>query len=157
MDGLIEKMSSAQILAAIAILVGGLVALTMILSITRYQLRSLEDDTALKREQQQGELALRNRLVEQGVVKDEKSLDALLTATHPVPDELDTGLATRFGMLSLDAEEIESTLQLAMTADPTRKQAIISVMDELLEYAAEPEAILAAIRPLCPSPASAGC
>ena len=157
MDVLIEKMSSAQLLAAIAILVGGLVALTMILSIYRYQVRSLEDDTALRREQMQGEQALRNRLVEQGVVKDEQSLDALLTATHPVADELDTTLATRFGMLNLDADEIGSTLQLAMTADPTRKQSIIDVMDQLVEYGSEPEAIIAAIRPLCPSPATSEC
>jgi hypothetical protein len=153
MDSVLEKMSSAQILAAIAILTVGVVFLTMILTIYRYQVRSLEDDTALRREQQQGELALRNRIVEKGGA----NLDELLAATHPVTDELNTDLAKRFGMLSVEAEEIESTLQLAMTADPARKQAIIGVMDELLSYEAESEAILAAVRPLCPSPSPAGC
>ena len=157
MDGVLERMSSAQILAAIAILTGGVVFLSMIFTIYRYQVRSLEDDTSLRREQQQGELALRNRLVEQGVVKDEKSLDALLTATQPVANELNMTLATRFGMLTLDPGDIEATLKLAMTADPTRKQAIIDVLDQLIEYESEPEVILAAIRPLCPSPVSAGC
>ena len=151
MDGLIEKMSSAQILGAIAILVTGAVALTMILSITRYQMRSLADDTALKREKQQGDLALRTRLVEQGAAGDERSLEALLTETSPVSDAWDTELATRFGMLELDPGDIESTLQLAMTADPTRKEAIVAVMDQLLEHGSEPEVILAAIRPLCPA------
>ena len=156
MDGVIEKMSSAQILAAIGILTGGVVFLAMIVTIYRYQVRALEDDTALRREQQQGELALRNRIVEKGGAAG-ASLDELLTATHPVTDELNTDLAKRFGMLSVEAEEIESTLQLAMSADPARKQAIVAVMDELLENDAESEAILAAVRPLCPSPAHSGC
>ena len=156
MDGVLDKMSSAQILAAIAILTLGGVLLAMIFTIYRYQVRSLEDDTALRREQQQGELALRNRIVEKGGAAG-ASLDELLTATAPVADELNTELATRFGMLSLESEEIESALQLAMTADPPRKQAIVAVMDELLEYEAESEAILAAVRPLCPSPSHAGC
>ena len=68
MDGVLDKMSSAQILAAIAILTLGGVLLAMIFTIYRYQVRSLEDDTALRREQQQGELALRNRIVEKGGV-----------------------------------------------------------------------------------------
>jgi len=102
MEGVLEKMSSAQILAAIAILVGGLVALAMILSITRYQMRSLEDETALRREQQNGELALRNRMLEHGVANGNTNLDALLTPFSPPTgpaDELNSGLAMRFGML----------------------------------------------------------
>jgi hypothetical protein len=138
MEGVLEKMSSAQILAAIAILTGGVVLLTMIVTIYRYQVRALADDTTLRREQQQGELALRNRIVEKGGAAGAK-------------------LATRFGMLNLDADEIGSTLQLALAADPTRKQAIVAVMDELIEFGSEPEAIIAAVRPLCPSPAPAGC
>jgi hypothetical protein len=156
MEGVLEKMSSAQILAAIAILTGGVVLLTMIVTIYRYQVRALADDTTLRREQQQGELALRNRIVEKGGAAG-ANLDELLAATHPVTDDLNTKLATRFGMLNLDADEIGSTLQLALAADPTRKQAIVAVMDELIEFGSEPEAIIAAVRPLCPSPAPAGC
>lgn len=155
MDGVLERMSSAQILAAIAILTGGVVLLAMIFTVYRYQVRALDDDTALRREQQQGELALRNRIVEKG--GSGANLDELLAATHPVTDELNTDLAKRFGMLSAGADEIESALQLAMTADPTRKKAIIDVIDELLGYDAESETILAAVRPLCPSPAPSGC
>jgi len=152
MEGVLERMSSAQILAAIAILVGGVVALAMILSITRYQLRSLEDETELRREQQQGELALRNKMLEHGVANGNTNLDALLTPITPPSDELNSGLAMRFGMLELEPSEIESHLQLAMAAEPGRKQAIIDTMDHLLDNDSEHEAILAAIRPLCPAP-----
>lgn len=154
MDGVLDKMSAAQILGAIGILTVGGVVLAMIMTIYRYQVRALEDDTSLRREQQQGELALRNRIVEKGGAA---TLDDLLSATTPVTDELNTTLATRFGRLDMNADEIGATLRLAMAADPTRKQAIIKVMDELFEYDSEPEAILAAVRPLCPSPSPAGC
>jgi hypothetical protein len=154
MDGLIEKMSSTQILAAIAILTGGLVALTMILSIARYQMRSLETDTALKREKHQGELALRTKLVEQGGANSEKALEALLTDTTPTPPpppvgDLDVELATRFGVLDVPGAVIASTLELAVRSDPARKRSIIEVIDLLQMEDADHEAILAAVKPLC--------
>jgi hypothetical protein len=152
MDGILEKMSSAQVLATIAIVVGGVVAITMILSITRYQLRALEDDTALKREQQQGELALRTKALEKCAANGVTNLDALLAPVPAPPDELSTELATRFGMLDLDPGDIGEALNAAMTADPARKQAIIAVMDNLFDHGAGHASILAAVRPLCPAP-----
>jgi hypothetical protein len=153
MDTLLERLSSTQIVAVIAIVVGGIVALAMIWGITKYQLQALTDDTSLKREHQQTEAALKQKIVERGGMPSEASLDELLTPETSAVDEdsekLNAELAMRFGDLALPTSLIESTMARAMATDPTRKRTIINALDELSEREAQPAAILAAIRPLC--------
>jgi hypothetical protein len=163
MDALLEKLSAGQIIALVSILSGALVAIVMIVSITKYQLQSLADETTLKREKQEREAELREKLVERhGADPDvvEKLLAMGLDDTPP--DGQNSELAKRFGMLGTSPEVIERTLGQALAADTAHKKMIISVMDELLEAEAEPEAILAAVRPLCagvkkPEPAGCAC
>ena len=57
MDTLLERLSSGQIVAVVSILVGGIVAIVMIVSITKYQFQLLADETALSREKQNAEVA----------------------------------------------------------------------------------------------------
>ena len=59
MDALLERLSSGQIVAVISIITGGIVALAMIVAISKYQFQSLADDSALQHEKQQADLALR--------------------------------------------------------------------------------------------------
>ncbi|HEV3439498.1 MAG TPA: hypothetical protein VG122_19190 [Gemmata sp.] len=153
MDTLLERLSSSQIVAVISIVVGGIVAVVMIFSLTKYQLQSLADDTTLKREKQQAELALRTKMLEHGKTSG-ASPDALLAldATPPDLDGQNAELAKRFGMLEISPDEIERTLARAMALDASRKQTIINVIDELLECEADHEPILAAVRGLCSSP-----
>jgi hypothetical protein len=152
MDAVLERLSPGQIVAVISIAVGGIVALAMIISITRYQFQSLADETALKLEKQQADLALREKLIERREASGEKaSVGELLALGAGTPEygKADVDLARRFGMLDASAEVIERTLSLALGVDPERKRMIASVMDELIENGAEAEATLAAVRPLC--------
>ncbi len=150
MDALLERLSSAQIVAVISILVGGIVALAMIIAISKYQFQSLAEDSLLRREKQQAELSLRERVIERAATNG-ASIESLLALDliPPEPDSLNTELAKRFGMLDTSAEEIERTLKQALAGDAAHKKMIVAVMDELLECGAESAAILAAVRPLC--------
>lgn len=157
MDALLERLSPGQIVAVISILVGGVVALAMILAISKYQFQLLADDTALKREKQQAEAAMRQKMIERGAVgtSGTPSLDAILaTDMMPTPTaDLDAQLAKRFGYLDADSSRIEETLRRAMVLSPERKRALRDVIDELMENDAPHEAILAAARAMC-GPAS---
>jgi hypothetical protein len=155
MDTLFERLNPGQIVAVVAIVAGCIVALAMIVGITKYQLQALADETALKREQQQADLAIKQKMVERGGKIGEPSLDLLLTPESPPPDKnrerLNAALAKRFGMLNGTGSEIEDTMTRVLALDSERKTMILEVMDELLANDAPPAAILAAIRPLCGS------
>jgi CRP-like cAMP-binding protein len=64
MESLLERLSPGQIIAVISILSGSVVALTLIVAITKFQFQALADATELQREKQQADLALRQSLVE---------------------------------------------------------------------------------------------
>jgi hypothetical protein len=155
MDALLERLSSAQIVAVISILVGGIVALAMIVAISKYQFQALAEDSALRREKQQAELTLRERLVERAATSGASIESLLAVGLSPTePDSMNTELAKRFGMLDASAGEIERTLAQALAADEGHKKMIVAVMDELLEYGSSSDVVLAAVRPLC-TPAAA--
>jgi hypothetical protein len=152
MEALLDRLTSGQIVAVISILTGGIVALSMIWAIAKYQLQALAEDTALRRERQKADLALRELLVERRTAAGEKlDLDELhaLAPSEPEGDNLDAELAKRFGMLDASPETIAQALSRAMTTGATNKKRVVAVMDELLEYGANSDAILAAVRPLC--------
>ena len=153
MDTLLERLSSGQIVAVVSILVGGIVAVVMIVAITKYQFQLLSDETALNREKQQAELALKQRMIERGAVgkPGTPSLEALLaTDMMPMPAaELDAELAKRFGYLDADSGHIEETLRRALALSPERKRAVRDVIDELTSNDAPHGAILAAVSALC--------
>jgi hypothetical protein len=152
MDALIEKLSAGQIVALVSIIVGAVVALAITVAVTKYQFQALAEDTALRREKQQADLALRERLIERREEAGERAPIAellALGATQPEPDELNAELAKRFGQLDASAEDIERTLQRALAADRAQKKMIVAVLYELLESGSSSDAILAAIRPLC--------
>jgi hypothetical protein len=150
MDALLEKLTAGQIIALVSILSGSIVGIVMIVAITKYQFQLLADDTALKREKQERESALREKLFERHG-SSPGTIEKLLAMglSEAMPDEQNTELAKRFGMLDASAEDIERTLAQALATDTAHKKMIIAVMDELLGYGAESEAILAAVRPLC--------
>lgn len=153
MEAVFEKLSPAQIVAVISVFSGCVVALAMVFAIAKYQLQSLADETALKRERQQAALALKEKVLERGEVPSGLNLDLLLAPdrdeTDPEEMRLNAELAKRFGSLDAPAGEVEEVLARAMTADPVRKRGVIAVLDELLESDAKPGVILAAVRPLC--------
>ena len=152
MDSLLEKLSSGQVVAVISIVCGALVALAMIVAIGKYQLQALADEAALKRERQQADLALRERLIDRREASgDRLSVAELLALGEPPPQpkEIDAELAKRFGQLETSSDVIERELARAMATDPARKQMIVAVVDELLEVEADTDAVLAAVRPLC--------
>jgi hypothetical protein len=152
MDALLEKLNAGQIIALVSILVGGIVAVTMIVAITKYSFQALADETALKREKQQADMALRAKLIQAREASGDKASVAELLAlgsSRPEPDELNAELAKRFGQLDADAGDIERALQRALATDAEHKRMIVAVMDDLLENGASYEAILAAVRPLC--------
>jgi hypothetical protein len=122
----------------------------MIYAISRYQLQSLADDTALKRERQQAELALRTKLIERSGtsgVSLEHVLNLEVDAT--TSDGLDAELAKQFGSIDAPPDEIERALGRAMAVSAERKREILNVMSALFENDAEHEAILATVRALC--------
>jgi hypothetical protein len=149
MDALLDRLSSGQIVAVISILAGSVVAIAMIIAISKYQFQALADDTELRREKQQSDLSLREKLIERGT--DRATIDEILALglSDAIPSGEDTELAKRFGMLDADAKDIERTLAQALAADPAQKKMIAAVMDELIEYGSSSDVILAAVRPLC--------
>jgi hypothetical protein len=152
MEALLDRLSSGQIVAVISILVGGIVAVAMIWAITKFQCQWQADEAALRGEKQRADLTLREKLVERysatgGKVPIEELL--ALGLGEPDAENVDAQLAKRFGALDTSAEAIEQALGRAMATDPARKKLIIGVMDELIGCDAEPDAILAAVRPLC--------
>jgi hypothetical protein len=152
MEALLDRLTSGQIVAVISILAGGTVAVSMIWAITKYQLQALTEESALQRERQKADLAMRERLVESRVGSGEKlPLEELLALgmSDPGPESIDAQLAKRFGRLDTDADTIERTLRQAMASGPARKKLVVEVMDGLIACDASPEAILAAVRPLC--------
>ena len=154
MDALLERLSSGQIVAVISIITGGIVALAMIIAISKYQFQSLADETALRQERQQADLALRERLIEKREASGERASIAELlslgaSVTSPQLEKLDAELAKRFGRLDASAGDIGRTLEMALATDATRKKSIMAMMDQLLFLGSDSEAILAAVRPLC--------
>ena len=152
MEALLDRLSSGQIVTVISVLAGAIVAVAMIFAISKYQLQALTEDTALRRERQKADLALRELLVERRTAAGEKlDLEELqaLAPSESEAENLDAELAKRFGMLDTSAETIGQALARAMATGPAVKKRIIAVMNELLEYGAQPDAILAAVRPLC--------
>jgi hypothetical protein len=160
-ETLLERLSSGQIVAVISILVGGIVALAMIFAITKYQFQALADETALNREKQQAQITLKQKMIERGAngATAASDLDSLLALDVPpeTASVLDAELATRFGYLEADADRIERTLRRALAADPERKRAIRSVIDELVSNDAPHDAILAAVGALCDSKQPVAC
>jgi hypothetical protein len=160
MDALLERLSSGQIVAVISIITGGIVALAMIIAISKYQFQSLADDSVLRLERQQADLALRERLIEKREATGERATIAELlslgsSVTSPEMDKIDTELAKRFGRLDASAGDIGRTLEMALTENSTRKKSIMVMMDQLLFLGADSKAILAAVRPLCSDQARA--
>jgi hypothetical protein len=155
-DYLFDRLAPSHIVAVISVVCGCVVALAMIFAISKYQFQALADDTALRREKQNAEMAVRQKVAGSGA-----DLNALLTPDGGPRDEeterLDAALAKRFGALGLDGAETEAALRRAMATDPARKATIVEVMDELSDpdNPIAPAAILAAVRPLCGGPAAA--
>jgi hypothetical protein len=163
MTALLERLSAGELIEILSILVGGIVVLVFILSITKYQLQSLADETTLKREKQEAELTLRAKIVEQAAERG-ISFETLLAANdaEQIPnftppkspkaqDELDVELAKGIGMLEIATEDIEETLPRALVLDPDRKKAVVEVIEELVESGANHQSILATVRSLCVS------
>jgi hypothetical protein len=154
MDALLERLSSGQIVAVISIITGGIVALAMIIAISKYQFQSLADDASLRQERQQADLALRERLIEKREASGERASIAELlslgaSAASPELDKIDAELAKRFGRLEAAPADIERTLSMALAGDALRKKSIIGLMDQLQGCGADDAGILAAVRPLC--------
>jgi hypothetical protein len=154
MEALLDRLSSGQIVAVISIIAGAIVAITMICAISKYQIQYLTEDTALRRERQKADIALREMLVERRTAAGEKIDPEELHALAPSEPEtgaenLDTELAKRFGALDASADAIEQALRRALATDPARKKVLIGVMDGLIENGAPASAILATVRPLC--------
>ena len=92
MEALLDRLSSGQIVAVISILVGGIVAVSMIWAITKYQLQALTEESTLQRERQKADLAMRERLVASRVGTGEKvPLEELLALgmSDPGPESID--------------------------------------------------------------------
>ena len=64
MDALLERLSSGQIVAVISLITGGIVALAMLVSLTKYQFHSLAEDTTLRHEKHQPHLTLPDKLID---------------------------------------------------------------------------------------------
>lgn len=162
MDAFWDRLNSAQIIGVIAIVVGGIVAVTMILAIVRYQLQALADATALRRERMEAEAMLRTKIIEHASSTG-ASLDEFvakgLALPHPVePEEaenpdakLNAEIAIRFGMLEAPVDEIEQLLSRVLAIKSAQKRALAEVLEELVDSGADHKPILATIRALCNS------
>lgn len=162
MVALLERLNPEQLVGVIAIVVGGIVAIVLILCVTKYQIQALTDLAAMERDRQQVDLTIRTRLIEHGIATG-ASLETLV-ATEPAVvsasaksktsdrNKVDASLAKHFGMLEIEPEVIEETLVQALQLDPSRKSAIIDTIEELIAEGADHAPIMAVVRGLCHSP-----
>ena len=155
MDALLERLSPGQIVAVISVLCGSFAFVVLVFAITKYHFQALADETALRRERQQAEFALREKLLERGGAT-EANVDALLNLEDAEEEEYEEEeydyageLAKRFGRLTVPPEEMADVLRQAVASDAQRQQMIMEVMDQLFEDDASCEAVLAVVRPLC--------
>lgn len=137
---------------------GALVAIVLILTTWNYYVRALADETALKRERQEAELALKRELIQKGLSTDElaRRLE-LLRLDEPRDTDAEANLVKNLALLpDLPGETIESTLNLIHGIGPARQQAILGVVEELIGQDAASPAVIAAVRSMCnaPPPAS---
>jgi len=147
--------------------------LALILAVYRYNVRALADQTALQRDRQQAEMALKRELIQRGLPAQEleRYVDLLRLADQqpasptsfkpasPSPSRegagfSDEGLRAQLAqsiasLEDVSAEEIEQTLALVMAVDRDRQTAVLNLIEELSANETNPEATLAAVRALC--------
>jgi hypothetical protein len=87
MEALLERLTPGQIIAVISILSGSVVAIVLIVAITKFQFQALADATELQREKLQANLALKQSLVERAASAGEgvEALQKLDAATPAGP------------------------------------------------------------------------
>lgn len=138
--------------------------LAIILAVYRYSVRALADQTALQRDRQQADLALKRELIQRGLPSPEleRYVDLLRLAdrlpapisspgaTGPSDEGLQVKLAESIASLEeISPSEIEQTMALLVTADRDRQAAVLSLIEELTSNDINPKATLAAVRSLC--------
>lgn len=155
MQLLVERLNPDQLQAVIVALIIGIAVIAVTFAIVKYQLQLLADETSLRREKQEGELAIRSKIIEkiaagaspESLLRAEKAFYNAAAAADL--DGQDTKLAKALGMLELPADQIEEMLTRTLALDSSRKQSVISTIQELTDEGAEHKSIVAAIRALC--------
>ncbi len=154
MDTLVDRLSPTQLVTVISIICGAILGLVLILAITKYQLQALTADTDLKRERQQAELGLKEKLVGNANTPDE-GLAAMLRLDVISPGEssnLNVKLAKAFGLMNVGNDLIEDTMGRALLLEDGQKRIVLEIIDDLFAEGAEHFSILAAVRPFCQPP-----
>jgi hypothetical protein len=152
---LLDKLSPEQLLGFSAVVLGTAVTIVFIVAIWHFQLKYLADETALKRERQQAELALKQELAKRNLppgelrlVLDSLGLDG---AEGDLSDEERAALIRNLVCCAkgAPAAAIEETAALVNTAGPTTRRAVAAALEELVEEEVHGEHVLATIRAMC--------
>jgi hypothetical protein len=156
MNALLDRLHADQIQAIVLGLIGGIVAIVLIIALTKYHLQLLVEEWALKREKQDAELAIKKSIIDRAAAGG-ASLEALLAAesnlskASATSEDWDARIARSLGVLDISPREIEDSLARALALDVNRKKAIVEAIDKLVAEGAEHESILAVVRGLSTS------
>lgn len=152
---ILERLSPSQLTALVATVVGSVVLIVFIAAVWHYQSRALADETALKRERQQAEFALRQEVLKRNLPPAElrTALDTL--GLEGAGGDLDADdRAALIKNLVYCAEgapptAIEETVALVAAADPVTRRGVFLALTDLVEDESQGEHVLATIRALC--------
>jgi hypothetical protein len=155
---LLDKLTPEQLLGAISTLIGGIVLIVFIVAIWHFQVKYLADDTALKREKQQADLALKQEVWKRNLPPAELRMTLGSLGLDGPADDLDPeerAALVRNLVLCAEgspADAIEETVGLVHAADPATRKAVASAVAELAEAEEKGEHVLATIRAMCRGP-----
>jgi hypothetical protein len=169
MSELFDKLTPPQLTAVFCTVAGVVALVVFIVSIWSYQVRALADSTALQRERQAADIALKQELVRRNLPAAELklALEAVeSTSRAPVPE---------FGAESDDGEDqdararvlktlaacgdgvanalIEETVTLVTAADGRKVQVLADVLDECVENGQSGQTTYVIARAFCKSAA----
>jgi hypothetical protein len=160
---MLENWPPSYVLGLASIVCGALCMIVFILSIFLYNYRALGHSTALQRERQNADLALKRELIQRGLPPQDleqaiKVLQLDRSTTSPAseadsadPDEqIEAAILARFAWFQeLSPRDIEEAGTLVRAADRRRKEAVLYILNQQ-DPANTPAAdMLAAIRSLC--------
>jgi len=92
--GFLEQWSAAEVLILVGVCAASVTLVTLILTVYRYNLRALADETALRRERQQAEIALRRELVQKNLpVQELVRCLGLVKVDEPADPQVEVSLA----------------------------------------------------------------
>jgi hypothetical protein len=168
MNDFFVNCTAQHLLAVVGPVAATAAFIVLVITIYRYNMRSLADRTTLRRERQQADLLLRQELLKRDVPTEEMS-HLLTLVTLPDPDApfrptLTPTEDTTVRVVSLIAglaesappELVAETSELAAGADRSLQLVLVRMLEEMMENGVSGAVALVSVRSVCRAPRAPG-